>query len=138
MGLVLERLRNFDRRWKCKRWKKKTCTLPVIIFWNFIKFYYRFQSPQVKHNLISSITNFVYELPNELANDLRFKISLNLQILKVLMFDWRRSFLHLLPSRNKALAIKSKKYAKIDSEVFCSCLILVKIFILFKIFRAGL
>ena len=46
----------------------------VVIFCIFIEFYYRFHSPQVKQNLISSITNLVYELPNELRNNLRFEI----------------------------------------------------------------
>ena len=35
---------------------------------------YRFDSSQVKQDLISSIINFVYELPHELPNDLRLRI----------------------------------------------------------------
>ena len=31
----------------------------------------RFDSPQVKRDLITRIINFVYELPHELPNDLR-------------------------------------------------------------------
>ena len=39
-----------------------------------------FYSPQVKHNLIFSIINFVYELPHELLNDLTFRILGNYEI----------------------------------------------------------
>ena len=35
---------------------------------------YRFDLLQVKRNLISSIINFVYELSNELPNDLKHRI----------------------------------------------------------------
>ena len=38
----------------------------VIIYWNLKMFQYRSESPQVKRNLISSITNLVYELSNDL------------------------------------------------------------------------
>ena len=43
----------------------------VIIFWNFSVFSYRSVWPQVKRNLISRTTNFVYELNQEFPNDLR-------------------------------------------------------------------
>ena len=49
-------------------------TILVIIFWNLTIFYYRFDSPQVKRNLISSAANLVYELPHELPNDLTLRI----------------------------------------------------------------
>lgn len=39
--------------------------------WNFIKFYFTFNSPQAKRNLISSIRNLMYELSQELLYDLR-------------------------------------------------------------------
>ena len=39
-------------------------------------------SPQVKRNFMSSITNLVYELSHELPNNLRFKTSGNLEILE--------------------------------------------------------
>ena len=45
--------------------------MQFIIFWNFSMFQYRPDSPQVKQNLISTITNFVRELPHELQNGLR-------------------------------------------------------------------
>ena len=35
---------------------------------------YRFDSSQVKQDLVSSIINFVYELPHELPNYLRLRI----------------------------------------------------------------
>ena len=46
----------------------------IIIFWQSTFFQYAFDSMQVKRELISSITYFVYELPYELSNDLRFRI----------------------------------------------------------------
>lgn len=42
------------------------------ITWNFSKFEYTLHSPQVKLNSISSIKNLIYELPDELPNDLWF------------------------------------------------------------------
>ena len=44
-------------------------------------FYYRSDYPQVKRNVISSISNLVYELPHELPNDLRLRILGNKKIL---------------------------------------------------------
>ena len=44
-------------------------TVLCIITWSFTKFYYKFHSPKVKQNLISSIKNHICELPNELPND---------------------------------------------------------------------
>ena len=41
----------------------------VTIFWKFTIFYCRLKSPQVKRNLISSITNFIYKLPHKLPNE---------------------------------------------------------------------
>ena len=49
-------------------------TVLVIIFWNFTMFYERSESPQVKENLTSSITNLIYELPHEFSNDLKLTI----------------------------------------------------------------
>ena len=49
-------------------------TVLVTIFWNFSMFYERSESPQVKENLISSITNLIYELPHEFSNDLKLTI----------------------------------------------------------------
>ena len=44
------------------------------IFWQFSVFPCNFDSSQAKENLISSITNFVCELPHELPNDLKLGI----------------------------------------------------------------
>ena len=44
------------------------------IIWQFTVFPCKFDLPQVKRNLISNITNFVYELFNKLPNDLRISI----------------------------------------------------------------
>ena len=46
----------------------------VIIFRNFTMFQWRSGSPQVTQNLISSITNLVYQLSHELPNELRCRI----------------------------------------------------------------
>ena len=48
-------------------------TIQGIIFGNFTVFQYRSDLPQVKLNLIFSITSLVYELPHELLNDLRLQ-----------------------------------------------------------------
>ena len=46
----------------------------VIIFSNFFVFYDKSNTPQVKRNFISSITNLVYELPQKLPNNLKLRI----------------------------------------------------------------
>ena len=46
-------------------------TILVKTFWKFTMFQYRSNSPQVKRNLISSITNLVCELPHELQSNLK-------------------------------------------------------------------
>ena len=43
----------------------------------------RFDSPQVKQDLISSITNFVHQLHHEFSNDLRLKTRKYEEILKL-------------------------------------------------------
>ena len=55
-------------------------TTPNLKFWKFTVFQLMFDSPQVKRDLISSITDFVFEKPRELANDLRLKILENEEI----------------------------------------------------------
>ena len=42
----------------------------------------KIDSPQVKRNLIISIANLVHQLPQELPNDLRFRILGNKEILE--------------------------------------------------------
>ena len=46
----------------------------VIIFWNISIILYSFNSPQIKRNLISIIENLIYELPQELLNNLGLRI----------------------------------------------------------------
>ena len=52
----------------------------VLLFWNFIMFFYRPDEAQVKRNVISCTKNVVYELPDELTNDLRLRILGNKEI----------------------------------------------------------
>ena len=52
----------------------------VIVFRNCKIFGYKFNLP--KGNLISSITNLVYQGPHELPNDLRLRDLGKLQVLK--------------------------------------------------------
>ena len=42
--------------------------------WNFQTFYYSFDSPPVKGNLISGLTKLVYKLLHELLNDVTVRI----------------------------------------------------------------
>ena len=44
------------------------------IFWQLTVFPCKFNSPQVKRNLILFMINFVYELPHKLSNDHRLRI----------------------------------------------------------------
>ena len=64
--------------------------------------------PQVKRNLICSITNLEYELPHELLNDLRLRILENLEIFENLKLGWRHSLVHRLSSKNQFLVIAVK------------------------------
>ena len=49
-------------------------TILVIIFWDFLIFYQIFLSPQVKRIAIINNKHGIYELPQELLNDLRLRI----------------------------------------------------------------
>ena len=49
-------------------------TILAIIFWQFAVFPLKFDSPQVKQNLISSIIKVLYELSHELQNDLKLRV----------------------------------------------------------------
>ena len=51
----------------------------VTLFLLFNLFTCKVNSPQVKRNLKSSKTNFVYELSHEISNDLRFEILENME-----------------------------------------------------------
>ena len=57
-------------------------TILVIIISNLTMSKYRFAPPQVKQNLISDITNLVYEVPQVLPNDFRFTKLGNKEILE--------------------------------------------------------
>ena len=46
-------------------------TILAIIVWDFLMFYQTFLSPQVKRIVIISNKHGIYELPNELPDDLR-------------------------------------------------------------------
>ena len=102
------------------RTTRKTIIL-VIIFWNVAMFQYRSYQPQVKRNLISSISNLVYELPHELPNDLRLKILGNEEIFGKSEIAWRHSLVPSLPSRNETLAIAVKQHTKVDIRILFSC-----------------
>ena len=54
----------------------------VIKFWNFTVFWFRSNSPQVRRNIISIITNLAYELPHGLWNGLRLTILRNYEVLE--------------------------------------------------------
>ena len=65
-----------------KRLLQNTAIL-VMIFWNFTVFQCRSNSPQLKQILISSITNLLYELSNELPNGLKLSILGHMEIVKI-------------------------------------------------------
>ena len=56
-------------------------TILVIIFSTFATLQYRSNSPQVKRNMMPSIANLVYELPNDFLKDFRLRILKNKKIL---------------------------------------------------------
>ena len=89
--------------------------MQFIIFWNFSMFQYTPDSPQVKQNLISTITNFVCELPHELQNGLRLITLGNQEILEKPQI-WVETVSH----PEKKLAISVKKYAEADIKVLQS------------------
>ena len=64
-------------------------------------------SPQVQQDLISSMINFVYELPHKLPNELGLFI-----------IGWRESQVPSLSFRNKVLVIAAKNYAKLNLKFF--------------------
>ena len=70
--------RKFNHHCKCGEQKKHFQKIPIIKFCNFFDVLVQVhQSPQVKRNLISSITGLVKEFPHELPNDLRRRIPEN-------------------------------------------------------------
>ena len=84
--------------------------------------------------MISSIANFIYELPHELPNNLRLKISGNKEILGKCEI-WVEPSAQCPPPRNKTAAIIApKKQAKVDIKLFLSCGVLLYFSNLFKRF----
>ena len=59
----------------------KLASITFIIFWDFLISYQVFLSPQVKQWAIITCEYVIYELPYELANDLRLRILGNEEIL---------------------------------------------------------
>ena len=49
-------------------------TIICMIFWDFLMFYQIFLLPQVKRYVIITYKHGMYELPQELSNDLRLRI----------------------------------------------------------------
>ena len=127
--------RNLNHHWKCREQKENFQKILVIICWNFTIFEYKSDSPQAKGNLISSIANLVYGLPNELPNNLRDLGSQEIRkYQKNLKFGWTHSIVSILPSRTQTLRIAVKKHAITDTKFFISCLVLLDYSILFQIF----
>ena len=84
----------------------------VLMFKNFPMFQCRSDFPQANRNLISSITNILFELPHEQSNNLAPLRKLENQ--KNLKFGWRLTLAPGLPSKNKTLAIQYGKVRKKD------------------------
>ena len=100
-------------------------TMLTMILWKFTVFPCKFDSPQVKLDLISSITNFIYKLPHELVNDLRsWEIRKKQEKIKIW---WGHNLVSSLHSRNHFLTITVRIWAKVflsrptlfDSFTFC-------------------
>lgn len=64
---------------KCRE-PKKNFEIILVIFWNRSYFEYTSNSPHIKRNLISVVTNLVYELPHEAPNDLYLNVPEKLQL----------------------------------------------------------
>ena len=94
----------------------------------------KFDSPQVKRDLISSITNFVYELPHELLSDLRLKILGNYETIQK-----SQNLVRTQPSvqslfQKSSFGNNSKNLDKTDIKVFLSRPIFVDSFTFCHIF----
>ena len=77
----------------------------IMIFCTCTKFKYKFDSSYVKQNLISEIKHLVYELPEELHQDIRLE---NWKYFENPNNEWR----YLAPitlCRDKTLAIVAKR-----------------------------
>lgn len=51
-------------------------------FWNYTAFQYNFDLLRVKRNLMSSVENYIYEIPHELLDGLGLRILGNLEVFK--------------------------------------------------------
>ena len=89
-------------------------TILVILFWDFSMFYQMFLSTQVKRNVIISNKHGIYDLPQELPNDLRLRIIGNIREISNL----HRSQVPNLPHKLKILSILAKRSLKIEIEPF--------------------
>ena len=111
---------NMNRHWQWREQKKIFQTIPVTIFCNLTMFQYRFDSPQVKANQISSVKKLINKLSYEPPNDFRLKILRNQEILEKSQI-WVESQpsvqfpFHKLKSGNS-----SKKIAKVNIKHFQS------------------
>lgn len=109
--------------------------MPILatIFWLFTVevFAWKFDLPQVKWILISSLKHIVYMLPSELGP----QIIGNQEVISKLGGD---RLVPSLPFKNQFLAIVVKTYAKADVKVFWICTILLDFFNCCHIFCPGL
>ena len=80
-------------------------TMLIMIFCTCTKFKYRFVSLYVKQNLISEIKHLVYELSEELRQDIRLE---NGKYFENPNNEWRH-LAPITPSRDKMLAIVAKR-----------------------------
>ena len=88
-------------------------TILVIIFWHFLIIQLRSESPQVKRYLISSITNLVHELPN----DLRLRILGNQEILEKCQMWVETQPSAQSPFQKLNIDNSCKKHANLDATI---------------------
>ena len=110
---------------------KEAITILVIIFLNFTMFQYRSDLLHEKRKLISNITNFAYELPNELKNDLRHR-----KHWKNLKFEWRYILLQIFCPRLSEQTYSQLQFGPVSSKpqfynIFYNCKAFLKSLIVF-------
>ena len=106
--------------------KKKT----TILFWNFQNVSTYLISPQVKQNLISNLTNLVYELPQELPNALTLPSQEIQKYYKNLKFECRHQKSNF---GNSSQNLRKSKY-----QIFLFVPILLDFYTMLRIFCLGL
>ena len=89
-------------------------TMLIMIFCTCTK--YKFDSSYVKQNLISEIKHLVYELSEELHQDIRLE---NRKCFENLNNEWRH-LAPIIPSRDKTLAIVAKRNNRYHNFSFLS------------------